>query len=338
MRLPIVGITMGDPSGIGPEIIIKVLNNSIIYKRCKPVIIGSYDVVKKMAKIVKCKKKIVKLISFKDLSWDYKKISVIDLNNVDIDSHKFGILKPKYGTAAIEYIQKAFELINDGTIDATCSAPVNKEAMRLAGYKYAGQTELFGDLAKSKRFGLLIIAGPVKIFYVTNHVPLKNACEMIKKERVLDKIHLFNDALMELREERRRIFVSALNPHAGDGGALGTEEIDEIIPAIELAKAEGIWVEGPIPSDSMWVRVKNGESNAVLGMYHDQCNIAQKLLGFGVGITYEVGLPFVRTSVMHGTAFDIAGKGIADESTLTEAVLKAGEITINRGLMEKKNA
>jgi len=334
MKLPIIGITMGDPGGIGSEIIVKTLSDSSVYKKCKPIVIGSYDVIKKVSNILKCKKNIVKILSVSDFSFDSKHIGIIDLNNVDINSHSFGVIKPEYGNASVEYIKKGFELINDNILDATCSAPVNKEAMHMAGYKYAGQTELFGELAKKKRFGLLIISGPVKILYVTNHVPLKKACEMMKKELVLDKLHLLIEALEELREEKRKIFVAALNPHAGDGGTLGTEEIEEIIPAVNLAKSEGINIEGPIPSDSMWERVKNGECDVVLGMYHDQCNIAQKLLGFGIGITYEVGLPFVRTSVMHGTAFDIAGKGIADESTLRNAISKAAEITINRGFME----
>jgi len=330
MKLPVIGITAGDPSGIGSEIIVKTLHNDSVYKKCVPLVIGSFELIQKTARFVQCDRELRRIGSREEMNINGESIFIYDINNVAIGTHEFGSLRAEYGRAAVEYIEKAHELITAGFVDATCSAPLNKEAMHLAGFSYAGQTELFGRLTGSRKYALMIIAGHVKLFYVTNHISLRKVPDCISKERVLDKIMLFHESLKEFGSEHSPLYVAALNPHAGEGGVLGDEEVRSIIPAVQEARNKGIDVHGPFPADALWMKVKQGECDAVLGMYHDQVNIAQKLLGFGVGITFEVGLPYVRTSVMHGTAFDITGKGMADESTFTEALITAAELAQKR--------
>ena len=205
--------------------------------------------------------------------------------------------------------------------------------MHLAGYDFAGVTELLAHLTKSDKFAMVLTFGPIRLFYVTNHISMKKAYDGITKDNILEKIQGVNEALGDFGIENGKIAIAAFNPHGGEGGAMGDEEINEIIPAIEAAKQQGINALGPFPADTIFIHGRKGEFDAILAMYHDQGNIAAKLMGFGAGVTVVAGLPIIRTSVAHGTAFDIAGKGIAGADTFIAAIKTAGEIAVKRGLI-----
>jgi 4-hydroxythreonine-4-phosphate dehydrogenase len=262
----------------------------------------------------------------KDADFSPSVLNVVDLANLPEAIFAKGQVDPVAGKAAIEYISRAVEMALAGEIDAISSAPINKEAMHLAGYDFAGVTELLAYLTNSKEYAMVLVLGPIRLFYVANHVSMREALESVTKETVLSKIRQVNKALGDFGITGGKIAVAALNPHGGEGGAMGTEEAKEIIPAIEAAKSEGIDALGPFPADTIFIRGRKGDFDAILVMYHDQGNIAAKLLGFGSGVTVVTGLPIIRTSVAHGTAFDIAGTGTASPETLIAAIRTAGEI------------
>jgi len=224
------------------------------------------------------------------------------------------------------YTQKAGNMAMAGTIDAIVSAPLNKEAMRKAGYSFEGQTQILAELTGSKRFGMILLLGSIRVMMLTNHMALRAACDAVSKERVFEMITLADESLRGFGIERPKIAVAGLNPHSGEGGLFGREEIEGSIPAIEAASANGIDVTGPVPADVVFVKAREGGYDLVLAMYHDQANMAAKLLGFGEVVTLLAGLPIIRTSVGHGTAFDIAGKGIADHTNFVRAIETAAEL------------
>ena len=238
------------------------------------------------------------------------------------------------GKAAVEYVEKAVELALKEEIHAIATAPVSKEAINLAGYNYMGHTEILAHLTNTRDYAMMLIAGSLRVIHVTAHVTLSEIPKLIKKDRVLTTLKLAHDSLQNLGFENPRISVAGLNPHKGEGGLLGKEEINEIAPAVDLARKQGINITGPLPADTIFVRAKGGEFDIVVAMYHDQGHIPVKLLGFKWnktenrfdsvgGINITIGLPIIRTSVDHGTAFDIAGKGIASEKSLLNAILYA---------------
>jgi 4-hydroxythreonine-4-phosphate dehydrogenase len=329
MKKPIIGISMGDAAGIGPEIIAKLYLKKDLFDRAQVIVIGDSGIMDEARKLVASVLQINPIQNIDHAMFKDAVIDVIDLHNLPRECHAIGKVDPVIGKAAVEYLLKAVELVSSKQIDAICSAPLNKEAMHLGGYDYPGQTELLAEVTNTKKFGMMLFFGPIKMFYVTNHVAVRRALEMIKKETILERLIFINDALSKFHEEKP-IAVAALNPHAGENGSMGRDEIEEIIPAIEEAKERGINVIGPVPADTIFVIAKKGAYGAVLAMYHDQGNIAAKLLNFGAGVTYVIGLPFIRTSVAHGTAFDIAGKGLAAPDTLYQAVLTATELFLKK--------
>ena len=337
--LPILGITMGDPSGIGPEITIKSLLHESIYNECRPLVIGDTKVLQQAAAVVKAEHiKIHPVKKPEEAVYKFGTIDVLDLCNVDMRMFHYGEVSPMSGKAAFEYVKKVIDLAMSHKIDATVTNPLNKEAMNLAGFHYSGHTEIYAHFTKTKDYAMMLADGDLRVVHVSTHVPLRTACDLVKKDRVYKVICLANDACKKLGIEKPRIAVAGLNPHAGENGLFGKEEIDEIIPAIEHASTEGICVDGPVPPDTVFSKEKGGWYDVVVAMYHDQGHIPLKVIGFvydreqkrwnsvsGVNIT--LGLPIIRTSVDHGTAFDQAGKGTANELSLMNAIDYAARLS-----------
>ncbi|KAF0135264.1 MAG: 4-hydroxythreonine-4-phosphate dehydrogenase [Candidatus Saganbacteria bacterium] len=343
---PIICITMGDPAGIGSEIISKALHNRETYSKCSPLVIGDRSAMLEAIKFSNLDLKVNSVEAVADAGFKPGVIDVCDLNNVDVSSLKYGKVNEACGRAAGQYIEKAIELALKKEVDAIVTAPIHKESFDLAGYgkKYRGHTEMLAALTGTKHYAMLLAHDNLRVIHVTTHVPLRKAVYLIKADRVYETIKIAFDACQQLGISSPKIAVAGLNPHSGDGGIMGDEEIKEIIPAIQRAKSEGLLVEGPIPPDTIFPKGKSGTYDIIVAMYHDQGHIPLKFYGFdwdgekwksvgGVNIT--MGLPIIRTSVDHGTAFGKAGKGLADEKSLLDAIDYAILIAKNRKL---KNA
>ena len=330
--LPKIVITLGDPAGIGSEITAKMLTHENITKICIPIIIGDAKVVQQGLDIIKSN---IKFQIIKDVDEDISpgNIYVYDLNNISLSDFTFGKISGKAGKAAGEYIEKAIQLALKEKIDAIVTNPINKESFVLGGYgkKYAGHTEMLADLTGTKNYSMMLAHGNVRVLHVTTHVSLRDAItKYIKRDRILDVIKIANDTCKQLNIDQPVIGVAGLNPHSGESGTFGDEEQTEISPAIKDAEKLGINAEGPVPADTLFSKAKGGMYDAVIAMYHDQGHIPVKVAGFiynddtkswnmqGVNIT--LGLPIIRTSVDHGTAFGKAGKGKADYGSLFEAL------------------
>lgn len=331
MKKPVLGITMGDPSGIGPEIAVKALSKKYIYDICNPVVIGDKSVMEAAVKIVGANTKINGIDDVKKSKFQYGTIDVLDLNNVDINKLEYGKLSKMSGKAAFEAIKEVIELAMNKEIDATVTGPINKEAMNMAGFHYSGHTEIYAEFTGTKDYSMMLADENLRVAHVSTHVSLREACNRVKKERVLKVIELANDACIKMGIKNPSVGVAGLNPHAGENGMFGTEEIEEIIPAIESARELGINVNGPIPPDTVFSRANGGEFDIVVVMYHDQGHIPLKVLGFRLdkktkkwisvtGVNITLGLPIIRSSVDHGTAFGKAGKGTASEISLENAI------------------
>lgn len=330
-RLPILGITMGDPSGVGPEITVKALMQEKLYEICRPVVIGDAGVLKKAAGLVGAGQITIHPVSkVEDSYFCFGTIDVYNLNNVDAEKLEYGKVSAMSGKAAFECVQKVIELAMAHEVDATVTNPLNKEAMNLAGFHYSGHTEIYAQFTGTRDYAMMLADGDLRVAHVSTHVSLRTACDRVKKDRVYRVIRLADSACRKLGIEAPRIAVAGLNPHAGENGMFGQEEIDEIMPAIRQAVSEGLWVDGPVPPDTVFSKARGGWYDMVVAMYHDQGHIPLKVLGFvydreagkwnsvsGVNIT--LGLPIIRTSVDHGTAFDQAGKGTASEVSLINA-------------------
>ena len=323
---PLIGITMGDAAGIGPEIILKAFGKRHISDMCRPFVIGSHAVMKFYNSLLGMDVQFNPVSDPGHAVFEPGKLDVLDLGLVDTDTLRIGVVAPGPGHAAVVYTQEAGKMAMAGTIDAIVSAPLNKESMRMAGYTYEGQTQILGELTGSGRYGMILILGDIRVMMLTTHIALRKACDAVTKEKVLGMIELADETLRTFGIEKPRIAVAGLNPHSGEGGLFGNEEQEGSIPAIESAAAKGIDTVGPVPADSVFVKAKEGMYDLVLAMYHDQANIAAKLLGFGEVVTLLAGIPIIRTSVGHGTAFDIAGKGVADEMNFVMAIEAAVKI------------
>ncbi len=325
---PYVGLTMGDPCGIGPEVVIKALIHSKIYEWCNPVIIGNAASLRETVKMLDIDMSI-NHISETDIEMSRvnpNAASVIDIGNLNYEDVTIGEINPGCGKAAMEWVSHAGRLAMSGAIGGIATAPLNKEAASLAGYEAIGHMELLQELTGSKTVATMLIAKNLRVVHLTTHRSLRVACDYVKKDRILDYLRITDENFKKWGFENPRIGVAALNPHGSDGGLLGDEENDEILPAVTQAKAEGMTVEGPIPADIIFHQAINDQYDAVLCMYHDQGHIPVKVYGFEESITANLGLPFVRTSVDHGTAFDIAGQGIADPLSMIEAIKLASTL------------
>lgn len=323
---PILGITMGDAAGIGPELILKALATHGVDRSCRPLVIGSLAAMEFYRDRLRIPVRFRSVPSAAAARFEPCAVDVLDLGIVDVPRLKIGVVDANPGEAAVVCTQEAGRMALRGDIDAIVSAPLNKEAMRAAGYRFEGQTEILGELAGSKRYGMILLLGNLRVMMLTTHCALQDACRAVTKERVLGMLMLADQSLRTFGVDSPRIAVAGLNPHAGERGLFGREEVEGSIPAIEAARASGINALGPIPADVVFLKARDGEFDLVLAMYHDQANMAGKLLGFGEVVTVIAGIPFIRTSVGHGTAFDIAGKGVADEKNFVLAIEKAAEL------------
>lgn len=313
----IIGITMGDPAGVGAEVILKALqskeNNNSNY-----VVFGSYNIMCYYRTLLNIDKEINKVNNLSEINPE--KINVIDVVRLTEEEIKVGAVSSKCGDSAYKYIESAIEHAMEGKIKAVVTAPLNKEALHLGGHLFAGHTEIFAKLTNTKKYSMMLTGGSLKVIHVSTHVSLSEACNRVKKNRVLEVIKLAHETLCKMGIEKPKVAVAGLNPHAGEAGLFGDQEIKEISPAIEEAKELGICAEGPIPPDTVFLKAVKGQYDIVVCMYHDQGHIPLKLLGFDEGVNITVGLPIIRTSVDHGTAFDIAGKGLANERSMLEAI------------------
>lgn len=327
---PCIGITMGDAAGIGPEIVAKALAKERLYEKCRPFLIGNEFVMNLAIRTCGLESKTRRVKDVESCRFELGTIDVLELSDAAINNVSPGTVDSACGDAAVKYTICAGKMAMDGKIDAIVSAPLNKESMRKAGYNYEGQTEILGELTGSNNYGMILLLDRLRIMMLTTHMSLEDACKKVKKDTVLKKIILADEGLNSFNLKDRRIVVSALNPHAGENGLFGRQENDEIGPAIREARKIGINVEGPVPADIVFVKAKNNEYDLVLSMYHDQANMAMKLLGFGEVVTLLVGLPIIRTSTGHGTAFDIAYQNIADETNICKAIEVAANIAANK--------
>jgi len=316
----LLGITMGDPAGIGPEIIFRAFEKRDDFRK-KSIIFGSYKVLKYYADLLKINKKLNVINTINEFDKDM--INIINVVDLDMNDFKIGEVSALCGDSAYKYIEKAIGFAKKGEIKAVVTAPLNKEALHLGGHNFAGHTEIFAKLTDTKKYSMMLTNGDFRVIHVSTHVSLREACDRVKKQRVLEVIELANDTLKRMRIDKPRIAVAGLNPHAGESGIFGREEIDEIIPAVEEACKLGINVEGPIAPDTVFLKANKRQYDVVVAMYHDQGHIPTKILAFDTGVNITVGLPIIRTSVDHGTAFDIAGEGIAKGDSMIEALIAA---------------
>jgi 4-hydroxythreonine-4-phosphate dehydrogenase len=324
---PFLAVTMGDPAGVGPEITLKALSNQKAYETARPILVGDMAVMERVAPIVGFRGKLSSIHGpegFKE-----GEINVLSLGLMD-KGYFFGRVQVKCGLAALGYIKKAVELAKDQEVGGIVTAPINKEALQLAGCPYPGHTELLAWMTGVKEFGMVLAGKDIRVIHLSGHVSLKEAIELVKKERVLLMIRLANRAMIDFGIIEPRIAVAGLNPHAGEAGMFGQEEREEILPAISKAKEDGIQVEGPFPPDTVLLHLKEGLYDVAVCLYHDQGHIALKLYDFKGFVNVTVGLPIVRTSVDHGTAFDKAGRGLADASNLILAIETAAQIVHSR--------
>lgn len=327
----IVAISMGDPAGIGPEIILQAFANHHFEIVEKLIIIGDLEVLKKVNNLLEFSLKFNELkqsdnLNLNNLQTDA--INVLNLANIELEKLKPGQINKQAGQAAFEYVKKGVELAKKGKIAALVTAPINKKALREAGLNYPGHTEILAQLTKTEDYAMFLYSEQLKVIHVSTHISLLEACQSINRLRIEKVIKLAEKALNDLGITHPRIAVAGLNPHAGEKGLFGKEEQESIEPAISSAKKQGIDVSGPIPPDTVFVKAVKGEYDIVVVMYHDQGHIPVKLLDFDSGVNITVGLPIIRTSVDHGTAFDIAWQGKATDKSLVEAV-KAAKLMLD---------
>ena len=324
----LIGITMGDPSGIGPEVILKALSSQEIGSASDFVIIGCYNVLRDVADSLSMGKKLqLSRLDSLPLNADrgsINNINVLDLDNVsakDAISHK---VLANSGRASVEYIMKGLELAMDGGIDAIVTAPISKEAVKMAGFEFAGHTELLKEKTAAENVVMLMAGKGLRVSFVTTHLAVKDVFRFINRESVFSTIQATATGLKNLFGiAEPKIAVCGLNPHCGDGDRFGTEERDAIIPAIERAQGMGIDCTGPLSSDTVFNKALNGEFDVVVVQFHDQGTIPIKMHAFDSGVNITLGIPIIRTSPTHGTAFDIAGKGCAGPGSMIEAIKTA---------------
>ena len=320
---PIIAITMGDAAGVGPEIIVKALAYADLYDRCRPLVIGDAGRLRQAADLCGLSLKIDRVQGVEGARFEAGRIDCVDLGLIPSDL-AFGKLSAVAGDAAYHYIAKAVELAVAGKVGAICTAPLNKEALHAGGHIYPGHTELLADLCGVPEVSMMLTAPNLRVIHVTVHIGLIDAIAKIEPGLVERTIARGHDTLEKAGIDNPRIGVCGINPHAGENGLFGHgEEEEKIVPAVERCQAKGWRVEGPLPADTLFFRAARGDFDLVVAMYHDQGHGPVKVMGIEAGVNITVGLPVVRTSVDHGTAFDIAGTGKADERSLLEALRQA---------------
>jgi 4-hydroxythreonine-4-phosphate dehydrogenase len=340
---------MGDPGGIGPEICAKALAQREIYDICRPLVVGDADIAANAVRFSKLTLDVAAHQKVSEAAFRFGRIDVLDLESLALANLRHKEVTAGQGKASFEYVAKVIELAMAGEIDATVTGPINKAAINAAGYHYAGHTEIYADLTRTRNYSMMLAEGNFRVAHVSTHVSLREACERVKKDRVLTVIRLAHAALRQLGIESPRVAVAGLNPHCGEGGLFGNEDDQQIAPAVAEAKTEGIHVEGPLPADTVFSKMQGGMFDLVVVMYHDQGHIPTKLIGFQyddktgtwgqmAGVNVTLGLPIIRVSVDHGTAFGKAGEGRANPQSMIEAIKLATRLAVGReraGLKKK---
>lgn len=327
---PIVGLTMGDPAGIGPEIIAKSMSDAALYEHCRPLVIGDVEILRRTVASLGLALVVHPTDQPSEGLYRHGTLDVLQAVTGDLSAITLGRVQPEAGKAAGECVVRATELALAGLIDAIATAPLNKDALNQAGYHYPGHTEMLADLTGAKDYSLTLIAGKLRVIHVTTHVSMRRALDLVDRASVGRIIRLADRFCRTIGVEAPRVAVAGFNCHAGENGLFGTEEIEHIRPAIDDARADGVDVSGPWPGDTIFYRASKGEFDIVVAMYHDQGHIPVKMLGFEAGVNLTAGLPIIRTSVDHGTAFDIAGKGVAGHGSMIEAVKLAARLARER--------
>lgn len=332
---------MGDPTGIGPEITAKALNFKDIYQSCRPLVVGDAKVMKEACKIARVNLRVNPVEEVGRARHKYGAIDIYDLDNVDMEKLVYKKVSEIGGKASLDYIDRVIDLAMRGEIDATVTGPIHKEAINLAGCPFAGHTEIYAQRTGARDYAMMLVEGKFRVVHVTTHIALRDVPPFITKHRILKVIELAHQAMEDLGIQNPKIIVPGLNPHASDGGLFGDEEEKEIIPAIQKAKEKNINVEGSIPADTAFAKLRSGQYDVALAMYHDQGHIPVKLLGFSwgagsgqwksiSGVNVTLGLPIIRTSVDHGVAYGKAGEGRANPDSLIQAIKLAAQLARNK--------
>ncbi|KAF7962414.1 4-hydroxythreonine-4-phosphate dehydrogenase [Cupriavidus sp. UYMU48A] len=328
--LPVIGITMGDAAGVGPEVIVKALAHSEFYERCRPLIIGDAKRLQQAVSIVKGKLEVRSIVGSDEAKYQFGVVDCMDLGLIP-ENLPFGQLSAVAGDAAFRYIQRAAQLAQENRIDAICTAPLNKEALHAGGHKYPGHTEMLAHLTGVDEVSMMLVAPQLRVIHVTTHIGILDAIRKIEPGLVHRTIRRGHETLVRAGIARPRIGVCGINPHAGENGLFGYgEEEEKIVPAVAALQDEGIDVTGPLPADTLFFRAGRGDFDLVVAMYHDQGHGPVKVLGLEAGVNVTVGLNVIRTSVDHGTAFDIAGTGVVDEGSMVEAMRQAIDLAVRR--------
>ncbi|MBI4336450.1 MAG: 4-hydroxythreonine-4-phosphate dehydrogenase PdxA [Chloroflexi bacterium] len=329
---PIILVTMGDPCGIGPEVVAKALAQGEVYRLCRPVVVGSAWIMETTLRQLRLPLQMRLVQEPEGAIGSPGTIEVLETGNLPPEAITVGQVSASAGKAAMEWALEAGRLCMAGRAAAIATAPINKEAARLAGYQEIGHMEAYARLAGTSNVATMLMSGRLRVVHLTTHRSLRRACDYVTRDNILAKLELAHRCFQGWGFPRPRIGVAALNPHAGDGGLLGDEEGEQIAPAVAEARRRGIEAWGPVPADIVFHQAIHGQYDAVLAMYHDQGHIPVKVHGFERSVSVNLGLPFIRTSVDHGTAFDIAGKGVADHQSMLEAIRVAAALALGRGL------
>lgn len=342
---PIIGITMGDPAGCGPELSVKAFSDPNLYEKCRPLLVGDAKVLQASLDMLESPLKVHAVHEVRDCLFEYGTIDIYDLGIINMESFEKCQVSAQCGEAGFKYVEKVIQLAMAKEIDATVTNAINKEALNLAGHHFSGHTEIYAEYTNTKKYTMMLAHDDLRVVHVSTHVSLREACDRVKKDRVLEVIRIANKACLDLGIKNPKVGVAGLNPHSGENGLFGREELDEIMPAIEEAKNEGINATGPVPPDSLFSKAIGGWFDIVVAMYHDQGHIPLKVVGFvfdrekGIwkdvsGVNITLGIPIIRTSVDHGTAFDCAWRGVQTPVSLNNAIDYAVKLAENRGNKE----
>lgn len=338
-----IAITMGDPAGIGAEIIVKALNHMEIYQECIPVVIGDRAAMADAIRFCNLPIELREVSDVVEAKGEFRKIDYVNLNYLQPDGWEYKKNSAACGEASFQYVIYAIKQAMENKVQAVVTAPISKESINMAGYHYSGHTEIFADYTQTRDFAMLLASKSLRVIHVSTHCSLREACNRTKKDRVLKVIRFAQEGMRQLGYQHPKIAVAGLNPHCSENGLFGTEEENEIMPAIEEARKEGIDVAGPESPDTVFVKCQAGQYDIVVAMYHDQGHIPLKLSGFKYnlqqdkyesvsGINCTIGLPIVRTSVDHGTAFGKAGEGRANEESMMDAIFAGVKMAENKGM------
>ncbi len=332
--LPKIGVTMGDPTGIGPEIIIKAFSMVEPFQACRPVVFGDEQVLLDAIQREGLSVRIEIIDAVPEEGYQPGKIYLFPSSQLEANSLFFGKPDQKCGEAMVKYVEEAVKWLHRGRLDAITTCPINKHAINKAGYSFSGHTELLAHLAQVSHVAMMFLGTRWRVTLVTTHLPLQEVSRWIKRDRILQAIRLTEEGLRNyFKIPQPQLAVLGLNPHCGEEGLLGAEEKEEIIPAIEEAKSHGIEIQGPFPADSFFDISNPNPFDAVIAMYHDQGLIPIKAFGFKESVNLTLGLPFIRTSVAHGTGYDIAGKNLADPTNLIKAIVTAANLFSRKGAL-----